>query len=398
LIGASYFHSLYELTQDDLDFYGPTSAFGVLNLLSVQNGNYLHETDSTKAVYGSIDFDITSWLTATAEARYQHDTVTDINPYVDPGVTEKFDKSFNNFLPRYILKFHPEESWDFYASYSEGVQPTNLQSGYIGLTPTQQAYVNSVSPGAGDYSKQSTLDSWEIGAKQVVFDDRLEYGLALYDEKWKNQQTSAAIFNPTGCPVAGYFGGLPGCPLPYYGTNLYLSNNAEVKGVEFSANGLITDNWTADIDVDYKHDVWQKYLNNTLAAWTEGVSYFNGNQLSRVPAWSGVFSTTYKDHLVGDWNWYIRGQVTYTGSMYADDADIGKTNAYERVNASLGFTKGNLTLELYAKNLLDDKNWDWASRVPSLISAADNSTFYNMGVLVQAPDRRDFGIKMNYKF
>ena len=393
LLGVSYFHSLYELLQDDDDFYGPSpvqTAFGG-PYLSVQTGNWVHETDSTKAVYGSLDFDITDWLTATAEGRYQHDTVNDLT--YGGGTT--FHKSFDNFLPRYILKFHPEESWNFYASYSEGVQPTNLQTGYINLTPAQQTYVNSVSPGASDYSKQAQLDSWELGAKQELFDNRVEYGLALYDEKWKNQQTSASIFNPSGC---GYTGGTPACPLPYYGTSLYLSNNADIKGVEFSGDALITDNWSADIDVDYKHAIWQKYLNNTLSSWTEGVSYFNGAQLSRVPAWSGVISSTYKDHLVGDWDWYARGQMTYTGSMYADEANIGKTNAYERVNASLGVTKDNLKIELYVTNLFDDKNWDWASRVPSLISLANNETFNQMGVLVQAPDRRDVGIKATYKF
>jgi iron complex outermembrane receptor protein len=403
LLGVSYFHSLYEVVQDDDNFYGQSgpeeSVFAAYySGPSLQTGNYVHETDSTKAIYGSLDFDITDWLTATAEARYQHDTVTDTNPYIDAPTLAKFDKSFDNFLPRFILKAHPQDDWTFYASYSEGVQPTNLQSGYIALNPAQQAYVDTALPGTGDYTKQATLDSWEIGAKQVLFDNRFQYGLALYDEKWNNQQTSVSVFNPSTCTVPEDNGVNPLCPLPYYGTSAYISNQARVKGIEFSGDALITDNWSADIEVDYKNAVWDKYFNNTLSNWTGGVSYFNGNDLSRVPKLSGVLSSTYRDHLVGDWNWYIRGQVTYTGSMYADDVNIGKTSAYARVNASLGFTKGNLNLELYAKNLFDDKNWDWASRVPSLVSASDNETFYNMGVLVQAPDRRDFGVKLNYKF
>ncbi len=66
------------------------------------------------------------WLTATAEGRYQHDEYKDATY----GLLQYYHKSFDTLLPRFILKYHPEENWDFYALYSEGVQPTNLQTGY----------------------------------------------------------------------------------------------------------------------------------------------------------------------------------------------------------------------------------------------------------------------------
>jgi hypothetical protein len=98
--------------------------------------------------------------------------------------------------------------------------------------------------------------------------------------------------------------------------------------------------------------------------------------------------------------WYVRGQVTYTGSMYESDVDIGKTAAFARLDASIGFTKGPITIEIWGKNLTDDKNWDFASRVPELENANDLFTGYSkyIGVLVQAPDRLDAGIKVRYKF
>jgi hypothetical protein len=33
-----------------------------------------------------------------------------------------------------------------------------------------------------------------------------------------------------------------------------------------------------------------------------------------------------------------------------------------------------------------------------LVTLNDNLSFNNMGVLVQAPDRRDVGLRLNYKF
>ncbi len=155
---------------------------------------------------------------------------------------------------------------------------------------------------------------------------------------------------------------------------------------------------TADLSITYTNAAWDSYNNNTLASWTGGVGYFDHNQISRVPPLQASLSTAYHDNLYEDWDWYVHGQLNYTSSMYADDANIGKTNAYIRVNAAFGVSQGPLNLELYVKNLTDDKNWDWASRVPSLVTLADNLDFNNMGVLVQAPDRRDVGLRLNYKF
>jgi outer membrane protein OmpA-like peptidoglycan-associated protein len=86
--------------------------------------------------------------------------------------------------------------------------------------------------------------------------------------------------------------------------------------------------------------------------------------------------------------------------MYESEVNVGKTSSFERVNASFGVVRDTLTVEVYAKNLLNDQNWDFASRVPELATAGDLFTGYSkyMGVLVQAPDRRDFGVKVHYKF
>jgi iron complex outermembrane receptor protein len=398
LVGATFYHSSYELLQDDDNFYGfdrttsPFGPFGLYSGTSVQYANYEDETDNTKAVFASLDVDIFKWLTATAEGRYQEDTIRD---RALTGAT--YQKTFDNALPRYIIKFHPEKTWDFYASYSEGIQPAVLQTSYIDADPAARAYLDKIVPGASEYTLLPSLKSYEIGAKQVLFDGRVGYGIALYDEKWENQQTSAAVFNPVGC---GQTTGTAACPLPTSGSFLYLSNNAEIKGVEFNGAVQITPQWSADIEVDYKHAKWLEYYNSTLSTFTGGVSHFNGNTMSRVPDWQGVFSTSYHDKLTEDWNWYARVQVTFQGSMYESDVDIGKTDPYARVNASLGVTRGPLSIELYGINILNDKNWDFASRVPELNTNAALETNYGqyMGVLVQAPDVPDVGLKVRYKF
>jgi hypothetical protein len=115
-----------------------------------------------------------------------------------------------------------------------------------------------------------------------------------------------------------------------------------------------------------------------------------------VPKWVGSFSTTYTDHLVGDWNWYVRGDANFTGSMWESDINIVKTDPYTRVNTVLGARKDKVSVELFVKNLLDDSHWDFAERVPNLI--APNCCFTNEGLLVQAPDKREIGARVDVKF
>jgi iron complex outermembrane receptor protein len=392
LIGASYFQSVYQSTQYDDNFYGPSSGFlyAYYGGTSVQTGNLQNEEDETTAVFGSVDFDLFPWLTGTAEGRYQTDTLSDIT---SSGGSVK--ESFNTFLPRYIVKFHPRADWNFYVSYSEGVQPAVLNSSYANATPAQQAYLASVVPGASDYAPLAKLHAWEIGAKQSLFGGRIHYGIAGYVDKWIDQETSTAIFNPAACGQA--IGNTPSCPLPTYGAALYLANQATIKGIEFSGSAVITPNLTFDLSVDYTHAKWNSYQNNTYSAFTGGIGYYDGNTISRVPDWQGSASLTYQNHLIADWDWFAHGLVYFQGGMYESEINLAESNPYARVNMEIGVRKGNLTLQFYAKNLLNDKNWDWVSRVPSLNSPFDNFTT-DEGVLVQAPDRQDFGVKLSAKF
>jgi hypothetical protein len=152
--------------------------------------------------------------------------------------------------------------------------------------------------------------------------------------------------------------------------------------------------------LDYKDARWTKYYNSTLSGFAGGVSYFDGNALSRVPALSGEFNATWREHLIGDWDWFARTDVIYTGSMWESELNIAKTAAFARVNLRAGVDKGDLTFELYSTNLFNDKSWDLASRVADFTNANGGNFFgfARQGVLVLAPDQREFGIRASAKF
>jgi iron complex outermembrane receptor protein len=381
LVGASYFTDLLQYEQDSL--YGPT-VFGppltFLNGSSSLSG-YANERSYVPAVYASLDYDILSNLTATGEVRYQSDKNTD-QPSATPIAGQAFKVSETNrtALPRFILRYKPLPGSMVYVSYSEGVQPTLLNAGYLSLTPAQKAYVANY--GAGAYTQQPKLESIEFGFKQSLLENRVEIAADFFHGLWTNQQTTTAVF---------------GGPLPPTGTFLNLSNTATVKGFELAIKGLITEKWTASLNINYVHAIWDSYNNATLGGFTVGgIDHFAGNELSRVPSWTGTFSTEYTDHLTSEWDWYARTDVNYTGSMWDSDINIVKTDAYARVNALLGIRKDRYSVELFAKNLFNDSHWDFAERVPNLITP--NSGFTNEGLLVQAPDKQEIGARVKVKF
>jgi len=102
-------------------------------------------------------------------------------------------------LPRVTLSWKPNQGSNFYVTYAEGVQPLQLNSGFVQATPAQRAFLQAQFPGITEYSILPTLESFEIGAKQSLLDGRLQYTVALYDSKWKNRTTLSSVFNPASC-------------------------------------------------------------------------------------------------------------------------------------------------------------------------------------------------------
>jgi iron complex outermembrane receptor protein len=365
-----------------------------------------NENDQTFAGYGSLEYDILPTLTATGELRYQSEKVASYASGV--GAQQTYDHA----LPRIILNYKPEKGTNIYLSYSEGVQPPQLQTGYViaeGQTAmTGKTYAQSVLASYGVTSALTPdpkLRVWEIGWKQSLFDNRVYFSVDYYNQFWDNSQVLSFLTDPTSC-VTKYLssssGNYPGntdpaCPLGSSGSSVIAPSSDHIQGIEFDGTARVTSkftahgtfNWTDAIRTNYDDTSW-------AAAFTSGVvPSQNGKRVSLVPEYQASVDGTYRDHLFGPYDWFAHGVVNYTGPVYVDAVDIGYMNGYARVNLSAGISRGNLTLEAFVTNLLDDKNWDMAQRFP------DSYAFFSQasqGVIATAPNPRDFGFKISDKF
>lgn len=395
LVGASYFKQKYQLSQNDYNMYlGPTT------LPSANNASYFNYEIEVPAVYGSVEYDVLNNLTLSADMRYQRDKSTAFAYDLRTSYTNEV----SNTLPRVSVTFKPNESTSIYASTSKGVQPLSLNGGYISATDAGKAYISSIVPGAGFFTPQPSIKSTEVGVKQRLFNDRMQYALTYYDQKWKDRTTNTIIFNPNSCTVAG-IANTPACPLGIGGSGSAFGNDAHIRGIEFAVDAVVAKDWNAGLNLDYKDAKWDKYYYASLSSRTPGAAvlagnayFFDNRELGKVPKITAALNATYRRAAVfGDWNGYVRGDVVYTGEAWESDFNFAKTDSFYRVNLRAGLERKNVSLELFVKNLLNDNSWNFAARLANL-AVTPLTSFSQQGVQVMPADPREVGIRASFSF
>ena len=406
LLGISYFSSSYQFSKIDYNVVFTTilpSAVGP----SINQGNYTNERAKVPAIYGSIDLDFARKFTLSLDGRYQVDQTTD---YTQTG--QAYVNKTKKFLPRVSLSFKPGADSNIYLTYSEGVQPLSLNTGYINagiLNPPNaavraaaRAYISSTVSGATEFSPVPTLENFEFGVKQRLLGGALEYSFAAFYEKWKNRITVAPIFNPASCTTAQ--ASTVACPLPSIGTSVTYGNDVNIKGIELSVAAKPIENLSVTLYGEYKDAVFPRYYSpglrtsltaNVVSGGAPAVTFLN-RQIGKSPKLTGSVSATYRRELTADYEGYVRTDVSYVGKQWESDYNFAETSDFVRVNVRFGVAKGDLSLEVFAKNLFNDKNWDNAYRLADLINTP--TTFAGHGVGVTPPDKREIGVAVRASF
>jgi iron complex outermembrane recepter protein len=368
------------------------------------------EIAKVRAVFGSVDFDITDTLTATLEARYQKDEAQLAVPLFG-GLTQPAVAEFTDTMPRAILKWQPTERLNLYASWAKGVLPGQFNAQYlnppnpVGGT-SDPAFVRSqieaAFPGVSELAPSQEIESLEIGIKQRLWDDRLEYSVAIYSMEWSKMLSGSALTVRSRATVTQ-----PDLIL----TGVLIPGDSEIEGLEFEGTARITENWDVNLRLDTKRTEYVRFFDPFIQQLTgnsaNGVR-FDGNELPRIPQTTGSIASTYRDRLNDTWEWYVRGEANYTGKAWESAANLVQTDAYTRVNLRLGFEKDNLLTELYCKNCLDDDSWDYAFRSVSFrepggsllvtLPLTPPALGFQQGIIVQPPDKRVVGVRFRYSF
>jgi iron complex outermembrane receptor protein len=413
--GVNYYHQIFS-TQggggrlvvfcwDKLPGVPATSPDCAPNIAPVVQTNNLAGSDtiSTTGIFGALGYDITQQITVNLEGRYQ----------IDKESAGGIPFEYKSFLPRTILQYRPAPETNLYASWSVGVLPGAANTRILTADAQELAqYKAQFGNNAVGITPEERLNSFEIGWKQRAWDNRVTFSADAYYGRWKNQKSRANALivetcrslTQTGC-IPSQNGAALGQPQrDFLGNPLassrdtIISSTSDIWGAEFEGQVAVTPELSVTLTVDYAASKLKYFFANFIASYTNFTD-MAGNANPRYPKWSGSITPVYTHALNETWDWFVRGDISYTGKTYVDVDNLAYCKPYWLVNARAGIERKDVRVELWVKNLFNDDNWAACARWTDFTRPIDFSYFtYYQGVAVTPQNKRQFGIKTSVTF
>ena len=362
-------------------FNNPGAGLNGINISGITQNNYLRNTIKTPALFGGVYYDITDQLTISAEGRYQWDKILQAQLY--PINVAPLSGTFTSFSPRVTVDYKINDQHMAYILYSKGYEPGGFNTALIGNVQTVIDQLKSA--GALPAYLQETLANWEVGLKSSWMDNRLQTTFAAYYDKWNNGKVTANIFLT-----------LPGGGFGQQSAILN-SGKVDLKGLEFDARMAVTEHFKLTGTLSFQSNKIKQYDYLQGLRLVAGKQNVAGNVLEQAPNWQWSFSPEYTNHLVGDWDWFARTDITYRGSYYINQTNESTVAPLILVNARIGASKENMRIEAYVSNLLQNKEIPEAvggSCCSDVILLNKNGSAIRIGV----PKKRVVGAKFSYTF
>jgi iron complex outermembrane receptor protein len=341
------------------------------------------------AIFGEVAFDfIPHSLTMTVGTRFfrfdnydrgQSDSVygcRNINPCAPPnGIFDLFNFSQTNsgHKSKVNLSWKPLDNVMVYATYSEGFRPGGFNQG-VGLIPPSSPLYGKFS--VPRFYDSDTLKNYEIGWKTQLFDRRLQFNGAVYDEEWSNVQLQiydAELYGNSGFTVNG--------------------PNYRVRGVEGDVVFRVTDQLTLNSSFAWNRS--DQVNEPSLVANGTTISLFPtrgvGSPLANAPPFQGNLRLRYEVPMF-NYLWHVQAGAQHTDHSYADVINIGtiappdyELAPYTTYDAAAGVAKDAWSAEFFGENLTD-------TRAQLFISSASFQT------LTTTNRPRVMGVRFSYKF
>lgn len=365
-------------------------------------------TGKTFGVFGSVGYDFTDELGLDFEWRWQKDKVRAETasiqtsfPFVEPfttgggtGLGLELGQEFKSFLPRVTLQYQPSDEMNIWATYSEGNNPGFFNLDLITRPETDIALIRAQFPDAALFADEEKLTNYELGWKQQLMENRINFSLVAYFMEWTNQKTrtSAAFDRPDGSQGIA---------------NLVVGGfSTDIKGVEFEGAAAITENLTLNAGLNFADAEYQNFecgfADKFAPADPDNVVRCDGNSPVQFPKWSGSFATTWTDNLTNNWDYFIRFDGAYTGKRFTDEKNFSYIGSQWLFNLRVGVTDENLRLEAFVTNLFDDDQYLAGNRWTDFSADRDGLFPFEFGlangIALTAPKKRQFGVRAAYNF
>lgn len=381
MFGGYYFDEAYKQTEYNR-FVGSRSFVGITRDNIVPRP-YRQDTTTT-SVFGSIEYDLTEQLTATAEVRYNHEkiigqapTFVDLTQTGSPVITFRGTSKFNSVNPRFALNYKASDDISFYASAAKGTKPGGLNLSLV--VDRLRAY------------DQESIWTFEAGSKGQLLDGRIQYNGALYYSDWKNVQVINACF---GSAVP--FGPEPECPLSAASNLNYIINadKAEAYGLELEGAANITDWLSVNAAYAYTSSKFKDFIARDVfpAPSTPANRQFAPNKLPLVPKHTIVAGVRVTQPVTDAISGFIEFNGRYASSKWArfDNRVLIKSKATFSVR--LGVESENWDVTVFGDNIFSNTVPDYTRYFPRI------NPFSQNGEYIGAPDKSRWGVRTSLKF
>lgn len=309
------------------------------------------------AVFGDFSYDLTDALSLSVGARWTHDEKTGTvfrqqylgirspdfgngsalplgNPLTDYTATREFEK----FTPRVSVSYKLNADLTTYASWGQG-----FKSGGFDMRGDAAAYPDTVK----GYNPE-TVETWEIGLKGSLFDNRLNFATAIYDSSYKDQQITTQY--PTATGIASVVDNV---------------GSSSIRGWEFEGRLRVTDNLMLNGMLSYtdaKFDEFLAYIPGSPTCPAQPgciVDVSDERDFQNTPEWTGSIGAVYTHWMANGSSVAFLPSASYRGAyqLFETATPILDQDAFWMFDASLVWTSSDdrLTVGVHGKNLSDEQ-------------------------------------------
>jgi len=267
---------------------------------------------------------------------------------------------WQNLTPRLGADWQFNENAMLYGFWAQGVR-----SGGFNF---RNARPDVIPPGP---TKEETQNSFEVGIKSDLLDNRLRANVALFLNKIDDMQRELNMGDPVVVVLQGTIN----------------AGDVTIKGVEFDFVALLAENFSIDASLGIQSGKYDS-VNPDWAGNDPTGTPFLGPDLPRLAPWNYSIGATY-DIFIGNAGLItLRANYAFRDSHPYNDSNTEVFDSQRRASASINYTSpdDHWRVSLWGKNLKDEANWGNLTSIAGL---------YTAGPMQKG---RDYGLTVTYGF
>ncbi|MGH8251034.1 MAG: TonB-dependent receptor [Steroidobacteraceae bacterium] len=330
LFGVFYLDRDRGTDQEFLDLSCPACISVVLAQEDVLLRGHVDSGAEQRAVFGEVSYDFSPRWTASVGARWLEEDIqlriSDLEGLLGGQPDTNTEGSADEFNPAAHLRFRPSDDLALYAQAARG-----FRSGQPNQQFPPQCQAQAEAIGLKLISDPDTLWNYELGLKSFLADGRLSLNAAVYHGDWEGIQLAAGL-------TCGFVGVLN-------------AGDATTQGVELELTAQASNAWRFNLAASY---------NETKFTDVEAATgYIDGETVPDSPEMNASAGVQYDFNLGSEWSGFARADYQYVGDIERIFLGAQPRNftqdAYGTGNVRLGFSRNNLALEFFGRNVTDER-------------------------------------------